>query len=70
MKQIHMQEPKNKESMYHTSLHQLTTRPKAMKLARNLQMHKGKKEIETTVVACLVFPFDLLERKKKSKTKS
>lgn len=41
-----------------------------MKLARNLQMHKGKKEIETTVVACLVFPVDLLERKKKSKTKS
>ena len=56
--------------MYHTSLHQLTIRPKAMKLARNSQIHKGKKEIETTAVACLDFPVDLLERKKKSKTRS
>lgn len=41
-----------------------------MKLARNLQIHKGKKEIETTAVAFLDFPVDLLERKKKSKTRS
>ena len=41
-----------------------------MKLAHNLQIHKGKKEIETTVVACLVFPVELLERKKKRKTRS